>query len=84
MRIIDVEPQSYGQALNGMGHYITGPATLLTVICHGQLATAGSKTGYPRQGKDGKIHVAMVDQRRPNLSSGRRTGGTISRPRWSG
>ena len=33
------------------------------LIVRGQLATAGNKTGYPRQGKNGKIHVRMVEGR---------------------
>lgn len=66
--ITSAQPRSHGPDPAGTGRsYIVGLSSgeLLTVICHGQLATAGSKSGYPRTGKDGKIHVAMVDGRRP-------------------
>ena len=37
--------------------------TLLTV--HGIPASQGNKTAYPRQGKDGRLHVAMVEGKGP-------------------
>lgn len=40
-------------------------APLLSVVVYGEPQTAGNKTAYPRQGRDGRLHVAMVDGRRP-------------------
>lgn len=36
-----------------------------TLIVHGQPAPQGSKSAYPRMGKDGKMHVAMVEGKGP-------------------